>query len=161
MYEGTRDQPMPGPFPARTIFKGKALGTRLVLAFFLLYRRFQGQLCKLVGCQAFHYSDDDMWFENKLSFTSAKLTWLLVCHKLYWLSSKHEYLVEHRWSLNNATVHMKSQIDSIHIPIKSHSGKSFHWRWPTKFSFFDSRPVWLSMIMSREPTFSAQYDLCR
>ena len=29
MYEGTRDQPMPGPFPASSIFKGKALGTRL------------------------------------------------------------------------------------------------------------------------------------
>ena len=30
MYEGTRDQPMPGPFPASSIFKGKALGTRLL-----------------------------------------------------------------------------------------------------------------------------------
>ena len=30
VYEGTRDQPMPGPFPAPPIFfKGKALGTRL------------------------------------------------------------------------------------------------------------------------------------
>jgi len=29
VYEGTRDQPMPGPFPADPFFKGKALGTRL------------------------------------------------------------------------------------------------------------------------------------
>ena len=29
VYEGTRDQPMPGPFPAPSFFEGKALGTRL------------------------------------------------------------------------------------------------------------------------------------
>ena len=29
VYEETRDQPMPGPFPAPPIFEGKALGTRL------------------------------------------------------------------------------------------------------------------------------------
>ena len=31
VYEETRDQPMPGPFPAPPIFEGKALGTRLVV----------------------------------------------------------------------------------------------------------------------------------
>ena len=30
MYKGTRDQPMPGPFPAPPFFKGKATGTRFV-----------------------------------------------------------------------------------------------------------------------------------
>ena len=31
MYEGTRDQPMPGPVPPHPFFKGKALGTRLAI----------------------------------------------------------------------------------------------------------------------------------
>ena len=31
VYEGTRDQPMPGPVPPHPFFKRKALGTRLAI----------------------------------------------------------------------------------------------------------------------------------
>ena len=33
MYEGTRDQPMPGSFPAPPIFNEKALGTRIKMKY--------------------------------------------------------------------------------------------------------------------------------
>ena len=45
MYEGTRDQPMPGPFPAPPIFQGKSPGDEVVIKPLILRLKRKASTC--------------------------------------------------------------------------------------------------------------------